>query len=457
MRMDPWGSADVAFRCHQTATILVYTKNMEILQDAVQRGRSSRTPAVAGAIAGFCAYFCMYAFRKPIAAADFSNVGAGLFGIDYKTVAIIAQVAGYAASKLIGVRLIAEAGRRGRGKAIIGLIGLSWLALILFAILPTPWNALAMLLNGLPLGMIWGLVFSYLEGRRNSELLGAILCASFILSSGVVKSVAVLLMAAGVGEFWMPAATGALFFPLLFGSVWVLEKLPPPSAEDEAERTPRVPMDGADRRTFLRDHGLALVLLVAGYVLLTAIRDFRDNFAAEIWAGLGYPHVAAVFSASELPVAVIALAGLGALMLIRDNMRALLVMHGVVIVGAVLLGLSTLAFQAQAIGPISWMILTGAGLYLSYTPFNAMLFDRMIAAIGKAGNAGFLIYVADASGYCGSVALLLYRSFAEPGMRWLPFFIACCYATAVVLAVLTLGSAVYFRHRSRRMATLALA
>lgn len=399
----------------------------------------------------------MYAFRKPIAAADFSNVGVGLFGIDYKTVAIIAQVAGYAASKLIGVRLIAEAGRRGRGKAIIGLIGLSWLALILFAILPTPWNALAMLLNGLPLGMIWGLVFSYLEGRRNSELLGAILCASFILSSGVVKSVAVLLMAAGVGEFWMPAATGALFFPLLFGSVWVLEKLPPPSAEDEAERTPRVPMDGADRRTFLRDHGLALVLLVAGYVLLTAIRDFRDNFAAEIWAGLGYPHVAAVFSASELPVAVIALAGLGALMLIRDNMRALLVMHGVVIVGAVLLGLSTLAFQAQAIGPISWMILTGAGLYLSYTPFNAMLFDRMIAAIGKAGNAGFLIYVADASGYCGSVALLLYRSFAEPGMRWLPFFIACCYATAVVVAVLTLGSAVYFRHRSRRMATLALA
>lgn len=410
-----------------------------------------------GAIAGFCAYFCMYAFRKPIAAAEFADIHAGFLGIDYKTLAIIAQVAGYAASKLIGVRVIAEAGRRGRGKAILTLIALSWIALILFAIVPAPWNAGIMILNGLPLGMIWGLVFSYLEGRRNSELLGAILCASFILSSGVVKTVATLLMAAGVGEFWMPAATGLLFFPLLFGSVWVLEKLPPPNAEDERERTPRVPMDGADRRSFLREHGLALVLLVAGYVLLTAIRDFRDNFAAELWAGLGYSHVAAVFSASEIPVAAIALGGLGALMLIRDNMRALLVMHGVVIVGAALLGLATLAFQAGAIGPIAWMILTGAGLYLSYTPFNAMLFDRMIAAIGKAGNAGFLIYIADASGYCGSVALLLYRSVAEPGMRWLPFFMGCCYATAVVVGVLTLASAFYFHHRGRRMAVLAAA
>jgi hypothetical protein len=197
----------------------------------------------------------------------------------------------------------------------------------------------------------------------------------------------------------------------------------------------------------MREHGLAIVLLVAGYVLLTAVRDFRDNFAAELWAGLGYAHVAGVFAASEVPVAIIALAGLGALMLIRDNMRALLVMHAVVIAGAALLGLSTLAFQFGLIGPLVWMILTGTGLYLSYTPFNAMLFDRMIAATGKPGNAGFLIYVADASGYCGSVALLVYRSFAEPHMRWLSFFIDCAYLTAIIVGGLTLLSALVFQRR----------
>ena len=51
-----------------------------------------------------------------------------------------------------------------------------------------------MFMNGLFLGMIWGLVFSYMEGRRVSEVLGAVLCASFIVSSGAVKSVGVLLM-----------------------------------------------------------------------------------------------------------------------------------------------------------------------------------------------------------------------------------------------------------------------
>ncbi len=55
--------------------------------------------------------------------------------------------------------------------------------------IPAPWNVAALFLNGLPLGLIWGLVFGFMEGRRTSEVLGAILCASFILSSGVVKSV----------------------------------------------------------------------------------------------------------------------------------------------------------------------------------------------------------------------------------------------------------------------------
>lgn len=395
-------------------------------------------------LAGFCAYFSMYAFRKPFAAATYVDVAGWSFAIDYKSVLLIAQVLGYALSKMIGIRVIAEVGRTGRAAAIVGLISFSWLALILFALVPAPVGIICLFLNGLPLGMIWGLVFSYLEGRRTSELMGALLCASFILSSGAVKTVAVLLMHAGVSEYWMPAATGAFFFPLLLLSVWALEMLPSPDARDEAERTARVPMLRADRVAFLRDHGLAMVLLVLGYVLLTALRDFRDNFAAEIWISLGYRDVASVFVASELPVALAALAALGSLMLVRDNVRALLAMHGVILAGALTLGLSTLAFEVHLLTPLAWMILTGAGLYLAYTPFNAMLFDRMIAAIGRAGNAGFLIYIADASGYAGSVALLLYRSIATPKMDWLRFYMECIYATSFVVSLLTISSAFYF-------------
>ena len=167
-------------------------------------------------LAGFCAYFSMYAFRKPFTAATFDVVPGWDFALDYKIALVIAQVAGYALSKLIGVKVIAEMRAERRALAIVLLIGASWLALVLFAVTPAPWNVAAMFLNGLPLGLIWGLVFGFMEGRRTSEVLGAILCASFILSSGVLKSVGqTLVLKYGVSEMWMPVTTGFLFVPLL--------------------------------------------------------------------------------------------------------------------------------------------------------------------------------------------------------------------------------------------------
>ncbi len=313
----------------------------------------------------------------------------------------------------------------------------------------------ALFFNGLPLGMIWGLVFGYMEGRRTSEVLGAILCASFILSSGVVKSVGTWLMTHGhVGPFWMPAATGAIFLPLLLVSVWALTQLPPPSPQDEAERVRRAPMTARERAAFLAAYAPGLVLLVAAYVLLTAFRDFRDNFAAEIWTALGYGGEAGVFTASELPVAAIALLALAAVMAVKDNFRALMVVHAIVFAGFVLLGAATVAFQAHLISPIAWMIAAGAGLYMAYTPFNAMLFDRLIAFGGQVATVGFLIYVADASGYLGSVSLLLWRNFGGVKLDWLQFFTLSAYTASLAGAVLTALAAVYFRRKRDRNASI---
>lgn len=420
------------------------------LKERLSRANPVLFSAFAG-LAGFCAYFSMYAFRKPFTAATFETVGAWPFVLDYKIALVMAQVAGYALSKMIGVKVVSEIAPARRAFAILALIGASWLALVIFAVLPPPWNVAALFMNGLPLGMIWGLVFGYMEGRRTSEVLGAILCASFILSSGVVKSVGKWLLISGqVGEFWMPAATGAIFMPLLAVSVWALSQLPPPSPADEAARVRRAPMDKAQRAAFMALYGPGVVLLIAAYILLTAFRDFRDNFAAEIWNALGFGEASSVFTASEAPVAVIALAVMAAIILVRDNLRALLVMHGVILAGFVLLGASTLAFQAHLLSPLVWMILTGGGLYMAYTPFNAMLFDRMIAFGGQAGTAGFLIYLADASGYLGSVALLVWKNFAVVEMDWLSFFIASAYATSLVGVGCTAAAGAYFLGRARK-------
>lgn len=424
------------------------------LNSALKRALSRAHPAVftlVAGLAGFSAYFSMYAFRKPFTAATFAGAPGWHSVLDYKIALVLAQVAGYALSKFIGVKVISEIQPRHRALAIIGLVGASWLALFAFALLPAPWNVAAMFVNGLPLGMIWGLVYGYMEGRRVSEVLAAMLCASFILSSGVVKSVGVWLMQAWhVDRFWMPAATGAVFLPLLLVSVWVLNALPPPSARDEAERTRRKPMTAAERGAFLKAYAPGLIAIVLGYILLTAFRDYRDNFAAEIWTALGFGGQAEIFSASELPVAVIALIGMAAVIAVRDNRKALMVILGMVAAGFVVLGLATAAFQAHLLSPLVWMILAGSGLYIAYNPINAVLFDRMVAASGQTANAGFLIYVADSSGYLGSVVVLLWRNFGQGSLDWLQFFIRGAYVTSVVGGVATALAAVYFHRRSAR-------
>ena len=401
-------------------------------------------------LAGFATYFSMYAFRKPFAAASFDHVDGWHYGLDFKIAIVLAQLIGYAASKFIGIHVIAGMNRNYRAQAILGLIGASWLALIVFAVVPAIFKIPAMFINGLCLGLIWGLVFSYMEGRRVTEILGAVLCASFIVSSGAVKSVGILLIQIlHVPVFWMPAATGLLFVPLLLVSVWGLSILPPPSPADEAARVRRAPMTGKEVGEFLRDYGLGLTLLVIVYVFITALRDFRDNFAAELWTALGYTDPAAVFTTTELVVAVVALLAMAIVVVVKNNVRALAVIHGLILAGLVLLGGSTLAFDAHYISPLVWMIASGAGLYVVYTPFNAMLFDRMVAVSGRVANAGFLIYIADASGYAGSCALLLWRNFGVAHMEWLTVFRLAIYATTIIGLVLVTLSLFYFMARAR--------
>lgn len=414
------------------------------------RSLLSRAPtpvfALYAGLMGFGAYFAMYAFRKPFTVAGFAD--AAPFLVKYKSALVIAQVFGYAISKILGVKFISETPPHRRALGILVLIGMAEAALVLFALIPAPWNIACLFFNGLALGMIWGLVFGFLEGRRVSELLGAMLCTSFIVSSGVVKSAGEAVLLQGwANEYWMPALTGLLFAPLLLICVFGLAALPPPSPEDEAMRVPRTPMDAKARSGLFFAYAPGLVVLVITYVGLTALRDFRDNFAADIWAGLGFHNDARIFSLSEIPVAVIVLTMLALVMFVRDNRNAFMANLLLVGVGLALSGLCTFAFKAHLIGPVTWMIALGAGLYLAYTPFNAILFDRFIAASGRGGNAGFLIYVADACGYVSSVALLLFRDFAGVKLSWVEFLENISYVSSAFGVVLVIGAGFYFWRR----------
>lgn len=402
----------------------------------------------------FTTYFCMYAYRKTFAVGTFAgqNEVPWIGAVDTKIILIVAQVIGYCVSKFLGIKVVSEMRPSRRAWAIVAAIASSEVALVSFAVVPMPWAAVCLFLNGLPLGMVWGLVFGFLEGRRTSDGLGAALCASFIIASGFVKTVGKLVLGWGVSEPWMPAFVGAMFFAPMMVFVWMLAQVPPPSEADKKERLERVPMDAAARWRFFKLVAPGLVLLTAAYVLLTAYRDFRDNFAREIWDALGYADQPEVLTTAEVPVAIGSLIAVALCMAIKSNRRALLAIHFALLGGALLVGASTLLFEMGAVGPGAWMMLVGLGLYVGYVPYNCVLFDRLIPAIGHVGTAGFLIYVTDAFGYLGSVGVMLYKNFGHASLSWLSFFKSFSHLTAWAGAALFVLSTLYFARRTHEIA-----
>jgi hypothetical protein len=400
--------------------------------------------------AAFSAYFCMYAFRKPFAVASFE--GRHFLGgeVGLKTALVVSQVLGYTLSKYLGIKVCAEATAARRAALLVGLVLAAEAALLLFAVVPDDFKVVALFLNGLPLGMVWGLVVGYLEGRRTSELLLAGLSCSFIVASGAVKDVGRHLMSAhAVSEAWMPFATGLLFLPPFLLSVGLLHQIPPPDEGDVAARARRTPMDGGERSAFVRELFAGLALLFVVVFFLLAYRDFRDNYGVEVFRELGYDGEPALFTRSELLVAFGVLAALAALNLVADNRLALLAAHALMAGGLALVGVATLLLDAGRLSGFWWMVLVGLGAYAAYVPYGAVLFDRMIASTRVAGNAVFAIYVADALGYTGSVGVLLYKDLAHAGVSRVAFLRGFSYLLAAGGTVLLIGSAAYFFRRHR--------
>lgn len=401
------------------------------------------------ALAAFCLYTCVYSFRKTFSVATFE--GLTYLNVSYKSWLVIAQVVGYALSKFIGIKVISELKATSRASGILIMVLVAVASWLLFAIVPAPYNIVFLFTNGLPLGMVWGMVFGYLEGRRFTEVLGAGLSVSFIFSAGLCKSVgAYLIRDWGVVEKWMPFAASMIFILPLLLFLFLLNQLPPPSAVDEQLRTRRQPMNAAERKEFISTFLPGIVLFVLAYMLMTVFRDLRDNYAAEVWKILGMGNSPQIFTTTEIPVSIMVLVIMGSLILIKNNQTALIVNHVIIMFGMILLGVSTYLFEQGTITATAWMILIGLGLYLGYIPFNSIFFDRLIAAFSYTGTVGFIMYVADSFGYLGSVGVLLFKEFSFARLSWLQVFINCGYYLSVAGTLLIAGSMIYFHRKHKK-------
>ena len=78
------------------------------------------------------------------------------------------------------------------------------------------------------------------------------------------------------------------------------------------------------------------------------------------------------------------------------------------------------------------------------------MFDRLIATFKYVSTVGFLIYLADAFGYLGSIGVMIYKEFGQASLSWLEFFIGAGYVMSVAGSILILGSMIYFYFRHRQ-------
>ena len=397
-------------------------------------------------VAAFGAYFSMYAFRKPFNNGTYS--GYYLWGLDYKVVLIIFKILGYMLSKFIGIKIISELKASQRIKLVIGLIVFSEIALFFFGFVPYPYNFIFLFFNALPLGMVWGIVFSFLEGRRFTEMLSFGLCFSLIIASGVLKTIYFEIQAIyPISEFWMPFAMGSIFLPLFCFFIWMLSVIPPPTEEDKLLRTERVPMNRKDKKQVFRKYGFGIVCIVLTYTMLTMLRDFRDNFSIEIWTEIDKGFSDSVFSQTEIIIGIVVLAIISSISLIKNNIKGFRVTYLVMIIGILITGTSTLLFHLHILAPFYWMLFIGLGMFLAYTPVQVVFFERMFGMFKMKGNAGFFIYICDSIGYMGSVGLLLYKEIFMKNISWADVMIKFSYILTGVSIVLLIASLLFFNKK----------
>lgn len=187
-----------------------------------------------------------------------------------------------------------------------------------------------------------------------------------------------------------------------------------------------------------------LIAITLAYLLVTVLRSMRADFAPEIWAGLGVKVDASVFTRSEILVALGVLVINGLVVLVRDNQRAFFLSLGIAAGG---LGLILATLSAQAAGqvaPFPFIVLLGVGLYVPYVAVHTTVFERLIAMTRERGNIGYLMYLADAFGYLGYVAVMATNNFFKPKGNLLELFTMTGWIVGSVALLCLLGTMVFF-------------
>ena len=278
-----------------------------------------------------------------------------------------------------------------------------------------------MFFNGLSLGCMWGIIFSFIEGRRVTDLLASLLGVSIVFSSGLSKSIGLYVMnELNVDAFWMPAMIGGVAFPLLLLLGYGLKKLPNPTEEDIRQKSERVTMNKDSRKALIKQYAPILVLLFVGNLLILVLRDIKEDFLVNILDMS--KHSSWLFAQVDSVVTLIILGMFALLTFCKHNMKALLILMSFVILSCMVMTYISLFYASLNLSPVTWLFVLSLSLYVVFLTFQTIFFDRFIACFRIKGNVGFFIAMIDFIGYAGTVLILFSKEFFQIQTDWFVLF-----------------------------------
>ncbi len=381
-------------------------------------------------------YSLVYMLRKPFTAGVYENLE--FFGIDYKVAVTTIQIIGYLIAKFVGIKLISELKREQRFKFFAISVILAEASLIGFAVIPQPYNAIVMLFNGLSLGCMWGVIFSFIEGRRVTDVLASILSVSIVFSSGMAKSIGIYLMNdLGINQFWMPAIVGGVALPLLFLTAYSLMKLPHPNAKDNAERCKRKAIDGAERKSIFKKYMWIMILILGANFLIVTLRDLKEDFLVNIIDMKGQSSW--LIAKVDTTVTIIILILFAATTYIRRNIYSLIAILSLVVIANITMAYISLNYENLNISTVTWLFMQSLPLYIAYLAFQSVFFDRFIACFRVQGNVGYFIALIDFIGYLGTVTVLVIKEAFAIEFNWFETYNILSAGVGIISAITFAG------------------
>ena len=307
-----------------------------------------------------------------------------------------------------------------------------------------------MALNGLPLGMTYGILVTYIEGRSGSDFILAITACSFIIASGFVKDVGLALVQY-VGIYWMPATTGLVFLPPFCIFCFLLHQIPgifyitlDPSDSDSSTKTKRAAMDYAARVKIIKEIYPGLIPLQIAYFLCSGYRDFRDAFMVEILTNLGQTVQPGLLSTVDLSVGFAISLFAAAIVFVKSNRWGFIVNISSMTLGFIPMGLTVILLDYTNLSPFLFLLFSGIAVNFVYVPESAGLFERMIAYLNlKNTTAAMPMMMTDFIGCLGSCVIFLIAA-VNTEMDQLTFFRIFSYLSSCIGFCFMCCSFVYF-------------